>query len=248
MVRVKTLNYTSEALRFSYIVNVNKQGLFTTTIPQDIVAQLKQVGIELNYNRNYTEGFFSSESLDGLIKEVEKVADKYSEKELIEEKIVIQYRIDTNCHYCKGNNGKLYPDGYLERKGNGGDDYHWVDGTKGDSPMNSNPFGFEVFFKLKKVKVWRFPNGELNNEYCYLIDEDCKTDNVMEWLNSVRHMGENNNMPKEIDYSPELGMFFKKMTEHIFMINENIRKVFGEELDLKKIDVTKLQQLGFNGK
>lgn len=52
---------------------------------------------------------------------------------------------------------------------------------------------------------------------------------------------------KEIDYTPQLGLFFKNMLLYIFNMNEKIREIFGEDFDLSKIDFKKIPQLGFSG-
>jgi hypothetical protein len=42
------------------------------------------------------------------------------------------------------------------------------------------------------------------------------------------------NKYKEVDYTPELGLFFKNIILYIFRINEQFLKIFGKEVDLAK--------------
>ena len=90
MPRVRTVRYKSEVLEFSYVVNVDKEGNFSTTLPEEAVTKMMQVSIHFHSNRQYREGYFSAPSLNELIKEVTDTAKQYSEKELVEEKLILR--------------------------------------------------------------------------------------------------------------------------------------------------------------
>jgi len=243
MARIRTQHFKSENLNFKYDVNVDKEGTFSTTIPQVVVAEMVKVGIKLGMNRLNNEGYFTARSLDELKREVETVAKQFSEKELVEEKIVVKYAIDTFCHYCKGKKG-LYPNGGLQQDVEGYDSgYNWLDGTK---KHDGGPYGFEFAFLIWKVKIWKFPNGEIKREYDRLEEPEAKKDETLWWLHSVVRMGfDFQSSTQEIDYTPEIGLFFKNLVLHIWNINENICEFFGEKVDLSKIELSKLKLLGF---
>lgn len=236
--RLRTQWFRSENLTFSYDVSVDKEGNFTTTLPEDIVAKLTKIDILLNRNRLGKDGFFSALSLKELQDEVENTVRKYSEKKLIEEKVIIRYAIDTVCHYCKGKDGTIYPDGGWQMDVEG--EYDWEGGTKEQFSNDCAPYGFEVYLELKKVKVWEFPDGEIKKEYIRLEDSDYENDELMHWLDSIVRMGSNNSSIKEIDYSPQVGLFFKNLILYICNMNEKIKEIFGEEVDLSKISLDRL--------
>lgn len=241
MPKLNTLHYEHENLSFNYDVNIDRQGNFTTTIPKEIAEKLMCIGIKLNKNRRHNYGFFSAESLRELEKKVEEIADKYSKKELIDEKIVIKYAVDTVCSYCKGVSGDLYPNGQWEQDAEGYENgYHWVNGTK-DDLYSGGRCSFEVAFELKKVKNWLFPNGEKSKEYLRLEESEVKNDELLHWLNSLCGLSlSSSSTVKEIEYTREIGLLFRDMVLFIFNINENILHIFGKEFDLSKIDCLKL--------
>ena len=53
----------TEKLDFNYNVNVNKDGGFTTYIPEDVIEKLEKSGIKLGAGRGYKKGYFASNSL-----------------------------------------------------------------------------------------------------------------------------------------------------------------------------------------
>jgi len=241
MPKLNTLHYKHENLSFNYDVNIDKQGNFTTTIPKEVSEKLMSIGVKLRQNNRHNYGYFHGTSLHELEEKVQKTADKYSKKELIDEKIVFKYAVDTVCSYCKGVSGTLYPNGGLEQDAEGYENgYHWVNGTKSDS-YSKGPYSFEIAFEIKKVKTWAFPNGEQSKEYLRLEESDIKDDEILYWLNSLcgLHLNSTSTV-KEIEYTKEIGIFFKKMILFIFNINENIRSIFGKEFDLEKIDHNKI--------
>ena len=242
MVSLRTQLCQTENIKFSYDVNVDKEGNFTTTLPQYIVSQMMKVGIELNINRKKNYGFFSALSLKDLNCNVEEVAKKFSAKELIAEKVILKYSVETMCNYCKTNAGNIVPNGSWATDVDG--DYHWTEGTKNNYSMSKDPFGFSCYVKAEKVKVWKFPDGEIKKEYFDLHDEDVKHDKTLFWLNSLCNMGLGSSI-KEIDYTPEIGVFFKNMILYICNINEKIQAIFGKEFDLTKIDTNSIKQLRF---
>lgn len=242
MTRIRTQGYESENLKFTYQVNVDKEGNFTTTLPEDVVSKMRKVGMSLGHNRLYNEGYFSALSLEELNKQVKESVDKFSKKELIEEKVILKYSIDTVCTYCKTKDGKIVPNGYWATEIDG--EYNWTNGTKEVHATSSRPFGFNCYVEPIKIKVWKFPDGEIKKEYLHTNNRDFDYDETLNWLDSICGIAPDGDY-KEIDYTPEIGLFFKNLLVYIFNINEKIQKIFGKDVDLSKIDLTKIKQIGF---
>jgi hypothetical protein len=106
--------------------------------------------------------------------------------------------------------------------------------------MDGGPFALEVAFELRKRRTWRFPNGETTTEYDRLDESDLKKDGVMDWLYGICGIAFAHNNEKEIEYTEEIGLFFKSLLLFIININERIRSIFGESFDLSKIEPLKL--------
>lgn len=245
MPKLNTLHYKHENLAFKYDVNIDKEGNFTTTIPKEVSEKLMSIDVKLNQSKRHNYGYFYATSLRELEKKVEETADKYSKKELIDKKIIIRYAVDVICSYCRGISGNLYPNGTWEQQAEGYENsYHWVEGTKKNYHSNGS-YSFEVAYEIKRVKTWKFPNGERSKEYVRLDDSDpeIKNDELLYWLNSLCGLSLSpSSTVKEIEYTKEIGLLFRKMILFIFNINENIYHIFGEEFDLSKIDCAKLTE------
>ena len=233
MSRLRTQHFNKENFKFKYDINVDKEGNFTTTLPENIVTEMQKVGIEFVRNRLDRDGFFSAKSLNELVDEVETKVKEYLKKELIEEKIIIRYAINTSCHYCLGKDGTIYPDGTFQKKVE--EDHNWKEGTKHQFSMDNSPFGLEFGFELKRVQVWKFPNKDIKKEYHDLWGGDYEEGTTLEWIDSVRHISVDGTY-KEIDYTEELGLLFKNLVLYIANMNEQFEKMFGKDVDLSKVD------------
>jgi hypothetical protein len=219
-------------LQFSYSVSVTKDGLFSTTIPKDVVEKLESVGIELGRNQKDNNGYFCDDTLKGLNSKIYEVVNKYSSKKLIEEKIVLLYSIDTTVSYCKGKTGKIYPNGRWQQDEE--KDYTWIEGTIQHDACHSAAYGFSIFVEPKLLKVWQFPNGEQFKDYQSIPEDMIEEGSTLDWLNSIAAMNlDSSKQPKEIDYSEKVGMFFKQSLLYIINLNERLKELFSDTVDLK---------------
>lgn len=233
MGRIRSSNYYSDRLSFKYDISVDKAGLFSTTLPPVVVQQLKDSGIEVNRNRSGNDGYFNDRTMEGLITQVKKVADKFSSRELIERKIVLLYSLETTCSYCKRKDGELVPNGYhLEEIGGAG--CKWEGGNIDTHAMHSAPYGFQVYVEPQIKEVYKFCDGKTVDEYHNLRDEDKKEGTTLYWLDSIVSMSKGELDPKEIEYNEKVGLFFKSLLLYIFNINEKLQAALNPHLDLSK--------------
>lgn len=65
---------------------------------------------------------------------------------------------------------------------------------------------------------------------------DGRMDDPIDWLSSITSHSPGNFKPKEMDYTPERGMFFVNLYKSIFRINEQIKPFLKENLLEKAID------------
>jgi len=240
MPKLTRIQYKNKNLKFTCDVYIDKEGEFSTTIPKEVAEKLMSIGVRLKTNRLHNPGYFHAKTLEELDGKVKEAADKYSERTLIDERIIIKYAVDIACAYWMSKEGDIYPNGVWDRDITE-DTPRWIEGSKKRGFQHRGPVGFEVAYEICKKKRWRFPNGEESKEYVRLEDEDVKDDEILRWLRALPSMQlEYGREGKEIEYTPDIGMFFKSMVEYVWAINENIRRVFGEEFDLAKIDHMKM--------
>ena len=240
--RIKKTIKTNK-LDFDYFVNINKDGLFTTYLPNNIVEKLESYGISVNRGRGNKSGYFQTNSMQELVKSVTEIMLKFSEKKLISTKIVLRYEITTRCSYCKADNGEIVPNGYWETKINNNENYHWQNGSVAMDSLNTNPFGFLVFVQPRQKKTWKYPDGETFEEYTSIDKKDIKESSTLDWLNSICSIEPyDKDKVKDIDYSEKVGLFFKNMLMYIFNLNEKLKRAFGKDLKLNVQNIKMIEE------
>ena len=240
--RIKKTIKTNK-LDFDYFININKDGLFTTYLPNNIVEKLESYGISVNRGRGNKNGYFQTNSMQELVKSVTEIILKFSEKKLISTKIILRYEITTRCSYCKTDNGEIVPNGFWERKINNNDDYHWQNGSVAMDSLHRSPFGFLVFVQPKQKKTWRYPDGEIFEEYTPIDRKDIKENSTLDWLNSICSIEPYDKYKiKDIDYSEKAGLFFKNMLMYIFNLNEKLKRAFGKDLKLNVQNIKMIEE------
>ena len=230
--RLKKKIYTDK-LEFEYFVNISKEGLFTAYLPEEIITKLESSGIKIGHGRGGRKGYFEAQSLKEIEENISKIIQKFSEKKLVSSKIVLRYEIITACAYGKTEKGEIVPNGYWQKRIDKTDKYEWLGGTKQLNSNDSEPFGFQIYVEPQRLNVYIFPDKTEHKEYVNIEDEDIKEGSTLDWLNSICGMRsqEDDNI-KDIDYSEEIGLFFKNVILYICNLNENLKKVFGEEMEI----------------
>jgi hypothetical protein len=224
-----------DKLEFEYFINVTSEGLFTAYLPEDVVEKLESSGIDVGYGRGRRKGYFEAHALKDIEEQIKKATEKYSEKKLKSTKIVLRYEIITTCSYCKTKKGEIVPNGGWEQRLNKSRDYNWINGTKDMDNCYSEPFGFRVYVEPQRLNVYIFPDKTEHKEYVSLEDDEIKDESTLDWLNSISSISaDDDNNIKDIDYSEEVGLFFKNIILYICNLNEKLKKLFGEKMEISK--------------
>lgn len=235
----KTIKIKKDDLEFAYKVNINNEGVFTTYLPEDIVTLFENAGIELKTNpsRRGRRGFFSAEKMKDVTGQVSEVIGEYFSRELIEEKMIIKYDIQTTCSYCLNDDGTIVPNGNWVDSGN----YKWKEGTVNSSANYPKPYGILVYAKpfmkyvykyksgKKKVEVDRLTNHDIDKDthpFTYHLSEFCS----MKPPGASDDEDDNKNLD-EIDCTEDTARFFVELLTSICAINERIK----DRLDPKSI-------------
>ena len=235
MPKITTERIKKESLAFSYDVYADKEGFFTTTLPQEVVEKLRAANIDLNTNRLGNYGHFSNNTLDGLKQEVRNVVDEFFSRKLTCRKIVIRYVIQTTCAYCIDTDGTIVPNGnWTKREG-----YSWKNGTISTDATNRHPFGIQVYAQPYVREDYAYKSGMKKTEYILMCYADESIEKIIEkgyflrWLADIpcQDVPEGTRNPMEMDYTEEVAAFFVNLISSICKLNEKIK----DKLDPKSI-------------
>ncbi len=219
-------------LRFQYDINVNKDGSFTTTLPDDIVKLFIDAGLKLKHNQLGNKGYFSDKTKDGLERQIKDTVLEYMSRDMTSERIIINYVIQTQCSYVlvKGdivpNPGREWTGGdYLTDK-----DLGWREGNVDIDAAHNSPFGFQIYAKPFVRRDYKYRSGNVKTEYKPLHDggeiatKALENGYFLRWLNSVPCISKPySSSEKELDYTENVAEFFVNMIKSICAMNERIK-------------------------
>lgn len=220
-----------QRINFKMDINVNQEGLFTCTLPEDVATKLMDAGIELSINRRGDRpGYIETKSMEELKERVQDLFNEYYSKELISETIVIKYQLETCGGYQINKAGEFCPNGQYQWTN--GEECGWEEGTIKTHGSNHSPFGFTVYTRPMIKRVYRYKSGMEKefNENLYHIDDTKKNiekgyGKNLRWLSCIVGNEENRDgTMQEIEYTEEIAGVFVGFYITIFKINEKIRE------------------------
>lgn len=225
-------------------INVDKEGLFSTTLPKDCVEMLEAVGFELRQNRLKNKGYFSDNTRDGLIRQVKNFVQDYFTKKLESETLVLSYVIETRASYCLDLKGNPVPNGRYEWVGT--EEYKWKNGTVVADACNPTPFGLLFFIEPRLKRVYKFKSGKNKTEYHPVPESLQEKSTALHFLCSIcSHTEPKNSRVEEVIYTESAGEFFVNMFKSVCIMNEQIKEFSKPEQLQKLIDnQSKIKLLG----
>lgn len=218
-----------QELDFRFDVNVNKDGQFTTTLPESITERFLDAGLTLGRNRMGRHGYFTATTLEALKQAVSDKAKEYLSKELIAERVVLRYAIDTWAAYCMDANLEPVPNGYFvkphslyekEYKTHG-----WQEGTQHVNATNAHAYGIMVYVYPFVRRDYRYRTGTFKTFYDRLKETEIEAGGeTLRWLEGLGTISETGvGRIQEIDYDENVGAFFVGLVKSIFMLNHRIK-------------------------
>lgn len=238
------------SLLIKFDINVNQSGEFTTTLPKEIVEQLENAQIIMLPNRAGNKGYLHSNTKDGLIKQVSELAKEYVSRELVSEKIVLKYSIETQMSYQLTKDGEVVPNGAI---GNG---TGWKGGTKSTDATHRAPYGLRVYVSAFKKREWKYKSGTTKitlEQYWGSNDIDLtilEAPNLY-WianLTTISHKNESSFSDamniKEMDYTEQNAKFFVDLISALCLLNERILPIVKDENSLQNFIVSNQKLLG----
>lgn len=249
---------------FTCDINVNVDGEFTTTIPQEAADKFLAAGIDLNVNRarrGGRPGFFSASTKQELLDNIGKIVADYTSRELVSKRIVIRYAIQTSCSYSKDPEGNIVPNcGYWWVKT---ENYKWLGGTVETDASHQLPFGIQIYARVFWREEYRYKSGHVKIEYARIDDmhtlerKDQKNRPNLFWLAGITSIRPPDSFSdeedsddrhiKEIDYDEQVAGFFVEILKYICRVNEAIKDKLEPET-IKKMAHSNLKLLGSGDK
>lgn len=246
---------------FTCDINVNVSGEFTTTIPKEVADKFLAAGVDLKVRGRAggRPGYFSASTKQELLDNVGKIIADYTSRELVSEKIVIRYLVQTTCSYSKDPEGNIVPNcGFEWVKTR---DYKWMEGTIESNATHRKPFGLQIYAAVCNRQEYRYKSGKVKIEYDGISDmhdletADKKKRPNLYWLAGLCSMaipGGNYGDPdessvKEVDYDERVAGFFVELLKYICKVNESIKGKLEPET-IKKMAHSNLKLLGSGDK
>ncbi len=241
---IVVLTGDEDNITFKTPVSVSKDGLFTTTLPADAAAKLETYGPELAVNRAGRAGFFSDKTLDGLRKNIENHVKECISKTLVEDKLIIKYRVTTKCSYALDDDGEIIPNGYwIKSEARRTEQYatNWREGNA-NVPTNGNLPGVSVFAKVLHKRVYAYKSGRtIEKLEPYRPQVSGGRGKSIDWINSLCNIRatefwddekDYRHMP-EVDATDENAALFVKLFQFIFKANELFKDLNNPEYFLE---------------
>jgi len=228
---------------FKISINVSSDGIFSTTIPRDISELFSKHRIRLYPNRSGNMGNYKADTLAGVCSLVKKDIDTLCSEKEISRKKVIRYVLSTACSYAKRKDGDFEPNCAFATQGLG-----WSGGPEARDATHKGPYGFQVYANVFERVEYEYCTGKKRVEYIDLREykfSGGRMDDPIDWLTSIssHSPGRLEYQIKEMDYTPERGLFFVNLYKTIFKINEQIKPLL--EGDLLKVAIdSKIKLLG----
>lgn len=210
-----------------FVVNVNVEGEFTTTLSEEDVLFIKSCGVILMQNRAGREGFFYDQTKSGLSKKVNDVFEQCYSREMIEEKIVLKYSFVTVGDYGLSMSGEIVPHLAWKLDGNLDLDTYWQHGTNIGSNTFTISTGVRMYISAQYKRTYKYLKGDNKIEYksISMHNEPDKEKYNLSFITSLNHQS----IPKygkvqEMDYTEERAKFFVDMYKNLCKLSNAISK------------------------
>jgi hypothetical protein len=227
---------TRERSDFSVSISVNNEGLFTTLLPEDVTEQFKKANIPVHFGRSKTKAYYHETSFQGLVQKIKDDISVFESVERLSEEIIIRYRVDTICSYCKskGDSGEIVPNGYMVDASYTGN--KWFKGSVDTNATYRKMYGLNMFVRVYNRITYSRSDGKVFSEYEFLPNffKDPERPNLT-YLYNMTCMPDEREY-HEIVYTEERAQFFVDMFKWICTISERITDFMNPESLQKAID------------
>jgi hypothetical protein len=228
-------------MELEFVINVNVDGYFTTTLNESDVKTILNFNVDLYTNgRNRArKGFFQNKTKEGLLAEIRNVLEKCMSRELIEEKIILRYSFCTVASFGFTMDGKIVPNMGWHKDGKLNDILHWQNGTIQTHATNPHPVGVQMYIKPFFKRTFKYLDDREKIEYVEFspFGGDVAKDDqyYLLWLENIcSTKPPENGKIQEMDYSEDRAKFFVNMFKSLCKLAHTIAG-FTEPENLTKL-------------
>ena len=239
-INVVARNEYGDTLSIETPVSVTKEGLFTTTLPENAVNKLLDYGVSMSKNRQGREGYFSAKTLDDLRKDIWNFMEEALSRELVQEETVIKYQIKTAGSCYIDDDGEILPNGGWAKNKNYDTTTkgHWAKFPEYSDAMHLQQAKIQVWVGVYDRKHYRFKSGkeieELQRKRCETFRKgDARTN--LNWLCDQVCMAPEGTYRadvsrlQEVPATEENAAIFVKILKFIYMANQLFTELSHQE-------------------
>lgn len=239
-INVVARNEYGDTLGIITPVSVTKEGIFTTTLPEEAVNKLLDYGVTFRANRVGRKGFFSAKTLDELREEIAAVMGEALSRELVQEETVIKYQIKTAGSCYLDDDGEILPNGGWAKNKNYDTTTkgHWAKFTEYSDAMHLQQAKIQVWVGVYDRKRYRFKSGkeidDLTRRRCETYRKQKERTNLNWLCDQVCMAAEGTyrgdvSRLQEVPATEENAAIFVKILKFIYMANQLFTELSHQE-------------------
>lgn len=243
MAKIKTMrvaavnSQTGERVDYDVPIKVSAcDGMFTAELPDDFKKALENVTTEIPTKR---DGYKTLEELETRLK---ALAHILVETKILEDEVVIKYRLNTKAEYTKDAAGNFFPTNWLAGIENATclNECH---GTEELTSSHCDYYGLQVYCGVFRKRTYQFTSAKQTTKYEPVEYGAFPEGSNLEWLRHIKCNSLGNSWYRKSDYDelPELpateqnALFFRNLYCAIFKLNEMIKPLTDSDVLLNAI-------------
>ena len=159
-----------EYMEVEFVVFVNADGEFTTTLNESDVDMIKRLNVDLRSNsrRGSRDGYFHDMTKNGLINQISNILKQCMSRTLVDEKIIIKYSLCTVASFGFTLDGGIVPNMGWSLDGPLNQELYWQKGTYETHASRTAAIGVQMYVKPYFKRTYKYLNGKEKIEYSQL--------------------------------------------------------------------------------
>lgn len=222
-----------ESLTVTVDIYVDASYMFTATLSPEDAVLIKGYGVELKTNgrRNGREGYFASQTKEGLIQDIRGILKECLSKEVIKTEYVLRYAIWTACSFGFTTDDKIIPNMGWRHDGEPDKARGWQHGTELTHAANRHPSGILFYARPYVKETIRYRKGnkvEYHETSAFSARKVTPDNYYLRWLEATCSTDKPKNATlREIPCTEKNAKFFVEMYKAICRLAHTLAQ-FGD--------------------